>query len=259
MDKRTYDKTFHLDNARKLLEEEESQQLRYASLELRFLLEAHVYERLLNGVDSLPKTIIEKWEPNKAMKMLSMFDQYADMDLRLTISNANGTEPLVINSPNIKNSLLTSYYNTLGSFLHLSQPTKAKDYKINKPKLNEIFLALERLTTGNLIIYGIPYENFECEACGKPILYTSHYVKNNKSILCQNDQCKNEHRILIEDGMIKLGSKIMAPCGKCGKDLEVFISRLEEGSKLKCAYCFTGYTASLVFRADEEGPVTAHP
>ncbi|MNJ77238.1 hypothetical protein D3C77_746850 [compost metagenome] len=59
--------------------------------------------------------------------------------------------------------------------------------------------------------------------------------------------------------MIKFGSKIMASCGKCGKDLEVFISRLGEGSKLKCAYCFTGYTASLVFRADEEGPVTAHP
>ena len=249
MDVKNYDKIFHLNNARSFLIHGDTQSLRYASLEMRYLLEAHVYERLLKGVDTLPKSIIDKWEPNKAMKMLSMFDKYADMDLRLTISNQDGSDSLVIDSPNIKNSLLTSYYNTLGGFLHLPQPTKAAGYQVNKLKLNEIFVALERLTTGNLIIYAIPYESFECEACEQPILYTSHYVENNKTIICQNDKCKNEHHILLEDDLIKFGSIVLAPCGECQADLKIFYSELKEGTKVKCEECLTEYLGELIFKA----------
>jgi len=249
---KAYDKIFHLNNARAFLERDDTQSLRYASLEMRYLLEAHVYERLLRGVEELPKSIIDKWEPNKAMKMLSMFDQYADMDLRITVSNEDGSESLTIDSPNIKNSLLSSYYNTLGSYLHLPQPTKSVGYRVNKEKLNEIFITVERLTTGNLIIYCIPYENFECESCYKPILYTKNYVTNNKTIICQNDNCRNEHHILLEDDLVKFGSKVYVPCGRCQTDIEIFYSQLKVDTKVKCSSCKIEYKGDLVFSAMDD-------
>lgn len=178
LDARPYDKLFHLNNAKALLQSDDLQSLRYASLEMRYFLEAHVYERLLQGVGTLPRSVIDKWEPNKAMKLLAMFDQYSDMDLRITISENDGSNPLTIDYPNIDNKTLSQQYNALGSYLHLPQPRKAADYKVKKSKLDAIYTSLERLTTGNLIIYSIPYETFNCEACDQPILYTNHYIHN---------------------------------------------------------------------------------
>ncbi|NWD84098.1 hypothetical protein HX891_27275, partial [Pseudomonas reactans] len=86
MNVKPYNKRKHLARAKLLLKNNELSSLRHASLEMRYFLEAHVYERLLKDADQLPKSIIQKWEPNKAMKILSMFDKLADMDLTLTIS-----------------------------------------------------------------------------------------------------------------------------------------------------------------------------
>lgn len=240
MEAKPYNKRKHLARAKILLQSSDLQSLRHACLEMRYFLEAHVYERLLKDADELPKSIIEKWEPNKAMKMLSMFDRLADMDLRLTISEQDGSNPIIIQYNNIKNSELSKIYNTLGSYLHLPQPAKATSYQIKKDKLLEIFKTIKKLIIGNLIILKTNYETFECEACHQQILYTNWYVTNHNKITCQNDQCKIEYFIERDDEHIRFGSKIHCPC-PCGEELEVFHSKLQIGETIKCASCLATY------------------
>lgn len=241
MDGKVYDKAKHLKNAEKLLEKDDLSSLRYASLEMRYALEAHVYERLLKEAEELPRSIIEKWEPNKAMKMLSMFDELADMDLKLTISEQDGSNPIEIIYNNIKNSDLSKFYNTLGSFLHLPQPSKSENYKIDRNKILKILETLKKLTTGNLIIVKTHYNSFECEACNLPILYTDKYATNHDTITCQNDQCKVEYFIEHKDDIFNFGSKLVCNCPKCNSDLGIFYSRLKFGERIKCTTCAAEY------------------
>lgn len=207
---------------------------------MRYFLEAHVYERLLKDADQLPKSIIEKWEPNKAMKMLSMFDMLADMDIKLTLSEQDGSNPTIIQYNNIKNSELTKIYNTLGSYLHLPQPSKAKAYQVNKDKLLTIFNTIKKLIKGNLIIIKTDYDTFECEACQHKILFTSWYAKNHDTITCQNDQCKVEYFIERDAENFWFGSKIACTCS-CGAELELFHSKLKIGELIKCSICLIEY------------------
>lgn len=240
MDAKPYNKRKHLARAKVLLKKSDLQSLRHASLEMRFFLEAHVYERLLKDADQLPKSIIEKWEPNKAMKMLSMFDRLADMDLQLTISEPDGSSPFTIKYNNIKNSDLSKIYNTLGSYLHLPQPFKAKSYHISKDKLTTIFSTLKKLIFGNLIIIKTHYDTFECEACHHQILFTSWYATNHDKITCQNDQCKVEYFIERGTESFRFGSKIACTCS-CGAELEIYHSKLKIGEIIKCSLCLAKY------------------
>lgn len=240
MDAKPYNKRKHLACAKLLLKNSDLRSLRHASLEMRYFLEAHVYERLLKDADQLPKSIIQKWEPNKAMKMLSMFDKLADMDLKLTITEHDGSSPIIIQYNNIKNSELTKIYNNLGSYLHLPQPSKAKNFLINKEKLVKIFDTIKILIKGNLIIIKTDYDTFECESCQQPILFTNWYIENNESIICQNDSCKVEHFIERYDGGCKFGSKIACTC-TCGTELEIFHSQFKIGQIIKCTSCLVEY------------------
>ena len=87
-----YDKNSHFNNAKVLLKNDDLQSIRYACLELRYFIEAHVYERLFAEVDVLPKTVIETWQPNKAIKFLAMFDDLADKDLVVSLSANDGKD-----------------------------------------------------------------------------------------------------------------------------------------------------------------------
>lgn len=240
LDVKPYNKRKHLACAKLLLKKSDLSSLRHASLEMRYFLEAHVYERLLKDADQLPKSIIQRWEPNKAMKLLSMFDKLADMDLTLTISEHDGSSPITIQYNNIKNSELTKIYNTLGSYLHLPQPSKSDSYFINKEKLVKIFEKIKILIKGNLIIIKTDYDSFECESCQQPILFTRWYVEKNESIICQNDSCNVEHFIERYDGGCRFGSKIPCTC-TCGVELEVFHSKLKVGEIIKCTSCLAKY------------------
>lgn len=238
---RSYDKPDHLSRASRLLLENDLPSLRYACLEMRYFLEAHVYERLLKGADEIPKSIFQKWEPNKAMKMLSMFDDLSDMDLQLVISEQDGSNPMTIKYNNIKNSELNKYYNTLGSFLHLPQPSKIKDYTVDKAKLIKIHDALSRLLDGNLIIIKTAYEDFKCEKCSATILYTKKYLQNNDRINCQNTNCNTLHFIEHHVDQIKIGARILIPCSSCNHDMSIFYSDLVFDAEVNCDHCPRSY------------------
>lgn len=249
-----YNKTYHFDNAKALVEKGDAQSLRYACLELRFLIEAHVYDRLLREIDELPKSVINTWQPSKAVRLHGKFDKYADMDMHLSLTGPSG-EHMDIHYNNIKYSELNKTYNTLGSYLHLPMPAKVSSYTISKTKIVELLDNLARLLVGNLIIYKIDYKTFCCKACGKNIIYTDHYVENNDSIVCQNDNCGCEYAIISEDGCSEFSLDYKAlSCHVCTKQIAVPFSKIEDGYKFKCDCCSTEFSFELIIRSDTPTP-----
>lgn len=246
----TYNKIAHLENARKLAEKDDTSSLRYASLELRYFLEAHVYERLSHEIQDLPQSIIETWQPQKAMKILSMFDEHADKDINVQITNQDGSECIKIEYNNIKNSKLNSYYNALGNFLHLPEISKLELYKFNKTKLIKIMKDLERLTAGNLITIKQKFDNFKCNDCASPIMYTMYYISNNDKITCQNSNCNTVYEIdhNEESGTINFGSSISFPCESCKNEMKAKILTIKPGDIIKCKNCLSEYMADLHLR-----------
>jgi hypothetical protein len=243
-----YEKDVHYKKAKSLLESDDLQSLRYACLELRYFIEAHVYQQLLAGAEEIPRTIIETWQPNKAIKLLSNFDDLADKDLHLSVFSEDGELKDLITYINIPIKDLNKLYNSLGSYLHLPMPKKLSSYKIDKNIIVKIFNQLERLTTGNLMVFKANYEFFPCEACGQNILYTQHYVKSNESIECQNDSCRIEHAIRASENGVSFGSRYVFECGVCHKDAAVFFSKIEDGYRFKCDHCKTEYTFETILR-----------
>ncbi|MCC6073933.1 hypothetical protein ACFPTX_19680 [Pseudomonas sp. GCM10022188] len=243
-----YEKELHYEKAKSLLASNDLQDLRYACLELRYFIEAHAYQQLLAGAEDIPKTVIETWQPNKAIKLLLAFDDLADKDLHLSIYDGNGEPIDTITYNNIPIKDLNKLYNSLGSYLHLPMPKKLASYTINKTQITKILEQLGKLTKGNLVVVKGSYQHFPCEACGQNIVYTTHYVNSNESIECQNDSCRVTHAIKSSEDHVSFGAKYVFECGVCHSEASVFFSKIEDGYKFKCDHCNTEYTFEMILR-----------
>lgn len=245
-----YDKKQHLENAIALMESDDTQSLRYACLELRFLIEAHVYERLLHGIEELPRTVIETWQPDKAIKEFLKFDDLADKNMVLTLSDADGSKLTEIKYHNLPVRELVKIYNSLGSYLHLATPKKIATYKIVKEKIQTLVDSLKSLVEGNLMIVKLNYESFSCESCNSSIIYTSNYLENNEKITCQTESCKIEYFIKKEEGKVSFGSKYVFECHACKNPEFVFFSKIADGYRFNCQSCNKEYNFEMVLHTD---------
>jgi hypothetical protein len=236
-----YDKNIHFSNAATLLENDDLQSIRYACLELRYFIEAHVYERLYRETEVLPKQVIDTWQPNKAIKFLSMFDELADKDLVLSVHDGDGSELTEITYNNLSIKELNKLYNSLGSYLHLPMPKKVSSYSIKKNNIIKILSKLDRVTKGNLMIVSKAYDKFACQACDSDIVFTRKYVEDNDSIKCQNDNCGIEHAIKVNDNLVEFGAKYIFDCGGCKDQVSVFHSDIKDLYAFQCDNCEMQY------------------
>ncbi|EHH1078636.1 hypothetical protein J7I01_004323 [Vibrio parahaemolyticus] len=247
-----YDKRYHYQNAKELLEKEDECSLRYACLEMRYLIEAHVYERLLHGIDDLPKSVINTWQPNKAMKMLLAFDDLADKDIVVKILDPDSGEQAEIRYNNIPVKELNKLYNSLGSYLHLPTPKKSRNSNFKKTKVLGFFEKLSRVVDTELIIKSVDYRHFHCAECNKPILYTEYYVRNNSSIKCQNEACDIEYGIRMDGNKGSFDSSYIFKCCICSKPVSVYHSHISDGFEFSCNDCNTNYSFELEIRCHAE-------
>jgi hypothetical protein len=250
-----YDKAFHFNNAKALIEAGGSQQLRYACLEMRMLIEAHVYQRLLREVDELPRSIINTWQANKAVRLHCEFDKYADMDMHLEIKNPDGSSLDDFNYNNLKKSDLNKLYNSLGSYLHLPMPEKVESYVIEKEAISGMLSKLEKVISGNLIVYKVKYESIECSECGKGIVFTQHYLETHNTIICQNDNCKLEYAIHDKGESTQLSLDYRGfSCHVCHNEISLPYRKIADGFSFQCSSCSTDFKFELQIRTE-----TPHP
>lgn len=225
----------HLDRAKSFLLSDNVDSLRYASLELRLAIEAHVYNQLKATMDKIPESVINTWQPQKAIKLLCEFEETADMDLHVIIRNegegeGEGEDEDVINAEykNIKSKDLNKWYNSIGSNLHQPTIKNSENYKINKQKLIDLHVELERIEGYGLIAFTRPYSTINCEACHKDILYNEFYIMKHSILECQNQGCKNYYLIRkATDGVNEFTCYATIMCWTCEEKMSFHFFELD--------------------------------
>jgi hypothetical protein len=252
----TYDFKEHLQNASSLYKLGDNASLRYCALELRLAIECHVYNQLKASLGNIPESVVNTWQPPQAIKSLCMFEDTADMDLEARISGG-GIENITLKYKNIKYQDLNKWYNTLGSYLH--QPTIKKQYfAIDKQKLHNIQVELNKLCDFNLITFSRGYNNIKCEKCNKDILFTKSYVEKNNKLNCQSAGCKNYAVIrLSPTGEVESFQHASIPCFKCGTKHSMLLCDIDAESEFTCKACKNKHFINKFINSD--GRVTPVP
>ncbi|EMZ5860601.1 hypothetical protein ABEH95_003000 [Yersinia enterocolitica] len=232
----TYDFKEHLEKAHSLYKLGDNASLRYCALELRLAIECHVYNQLKTSLGNIPESVINTWQPPQAIKSLCMFEDTADMDLEMIISEKEGND-VIIKYKNIKYKDLNKWYNTLGSYLH--QPTiKKQVLAITQDKLRPIIVKLTEISEFNTMTFSRGYEKIRCEKCGKDILLTKRYIEKNNKLHCQNENCESYAIIRLDPaGAIESFQCVQIPCFKCGTKHSMLLCDIDAESEFICKVC----------------------
>lgn len=249
-----FDKKKCLDRARKLLEQDNDDFLRYICLELRYCIELIVYENVKNYVDEkrLSPSIINDWQPTKIMKNLCTEEPLADKDYELAIfpeiSPGVPAETGFTLGKHRKLSYkwLNKNYNKLGSYLHvpsLKQNDKQSIEEIREyidKTINYISSIIEETTLGGIGFSMI--SNFECQECKELILVDSEGLKKIKTLECRNDKCGAVYMVLNENEDYRLQlAHTNVKCDECGNVFWTANYKIKKGFKYECDKCNAQY------------------
>ncbi|OBU14447.1 hypothetical protein CTM88_20730 [Photobacterium aquimaris] len=247
-----YEKSKHLERANILLNSDFPHDHYYASLELRFCIEAIVYQRLLHGIGDLPKAIVKTWQPHKAMKMLEEMDDLAASSCEVHINKAQTEEVpkdgwIKIGEqkiPDIK--WLTKNYHKLGNFLHLTEPEKAlsQDLRNVREKISQIAKELESFMSGNLVISSNSIDIVHCPSCKYEFLFDLKKVKDGDERRCNNKHCGAVFRASRKglERKVKFHYKTHdINCHNCGEEIIIPAEKIIKLDGFKCNKCNSEY------------------
>ncbi|MCG2839332.1 hypothetical protein L6J37_21120 [Photobacterium sp. WH77] len=248
----TYNKDKHLQRALNLLESENSVEHVYACLELRFCIEAIVYQKLLHGVGCLPNTIVNTWQPTKALKMLVEFDKLSASDCVVEVNLSHSTKPpesgwLSLGQQKLPPvRWLTTTYNKLGNFLHLVEPQKAVEttYRDIQKDLRDIAEQLKQYVSSNILI---SYKNIDikqCPACQQDMAFSLKNVRDGETRKCSNFRCGALFTVKadIEKQEIKLSCNTYdVKCQLCDKDIVIPEEVIRNLDIFSCHHCCAEY------------------
>lgn len=249
---KVYEKNQHLSNAITLLESENFSEHIYACLELRFCIEAIVYQKLLHAIDGLPNSIVETWQPNKAMKMLREFDSMTSSSCIVHFNLSSTVKPpkdgwLLFGEqklPTVK--WLNKAYNKLGSYLHLAEPKRAELDKRNdiKSELIHIIKDLEGYIDSNFLISLQGLDVQSCPVCKQEIAFSLSSATDGEVKKCSNNRCGALYEIKID----KLTKRVTfecktydIDCQSCGHEIVIAESVIRNLDNFNCSSCDADY------------------
>jgi len=242
-----YNKSLHLDKAKELLKLDDSF-LRYACLELRFCIEAIVYQKVVSSKD-LPQSIVETWQPRKAMRHLIQFNEFSNKEFKLSLVNSNTPSKKSFDLGEQKLlpvKLLTESYHKLGRFLHLTEPkkiTEIHDENIRK-SLDLIVGKLEEVVKSNFFLSVKNSGVIKCKLCKDDIVFNKSTLKVKDKISCFNGSCLAEYEAYkTEENELNLAYRSLdAKCISCDHQFE-FLPRVIKGTqRIICPQCKTPHT-----------------
>lgn len=245
-----YDKLSCLERAHKLLSIADDESLRYACLELRFCIEAIVYEKLDVYSSYVPAAIFEKWQPNHVMKMLLQFEPEADENFTLYISpesepgKPTGDWTCLGQHNALKLSWLNKNYNKLGSYLHVKMGNKkvqetAEELSAIRKDIEKILSEVERVA--NSVITGATLAcriKFKCQICEQLSLVNVDLLRKTGRATCIHPQCGAEYTASEEESnwQFKLAMTSFK-CLKCDKTSFFENQYINVGMKFRCKHC----------------------
>lgn len=247
-----YDKQMYLNRAMVLLKSNNATDHIYACLELRFCIEAIVYQKLLHGIDGLPNSIIETWQPNKALRMLSEFDSLTGANCVVEINLSNAKEPpkddwLFLGEQKLPPvRWLNKTYNKLGSFLHLVEPKKAAFVDSTDVRSAALTIAeqlKEYINTNFLIsIKGVDIQ--KCPVCEQDIAFSLLKAKDGEVRKCSNNRCGALFSVKVD----KTNNKVTFNCKTydikcqcCNEDIVIPELTIRNLDVFGCSSCGSKY------------------
>ncbi|KFZ36413.1 hypothetical protein HR45_16455 [Shewanella mangrovi] len=247
-----YNKEEHLRRALDLLSSSNKSEHVYACLELRFCIEAIVYQKLLHGIDELPNTIVETWQPNKALKMLVEFDRLTATDCSIEVNLSNSIEPpkdgwLLLGQQKLPPvRWLNKSYNKLGNFLHLVEPKKvgSSNSKSIKESVLEIAEQLEEYVKGNIVINFRGLSLSRCPLCEQDIAFSLQNLRNGDICKCSNYNCGALLKVTVNEQSqeINLSCDIFdIECQRCHSEIAIHESTIRKLETFKCSSCCAEY------------------
>ena len=246
-----YNKWRYLERARNLLSTADDDALRYACLELRFCIEAIIYQKLDVYTNYVPAAVFKKWQPTHALKMLLQFEPDADEDFTLYVSpesepgKPTGNWTCLGEHRTIKASWLNKNYNKLGSYLHVkmnnTRPVETQE-ELSKIRtdIERIFSELEPVVNCDMLAVPLATRvQFKCQACDQLSFVNRTVLRRAGRATCINQQCGAEYNASEgKDGrwQFKLA---MTPfkCLKCEKINFLQSRRVDIGIRFRCNRC----------------------
>ena len=227
---------------------DDTKQLGYAALELRLAIEKHVYEKLAYFAKRHgEKLLYEKWQPNKAIKVLCQLEPHADQSYSLSIAPESepgkpGTNFTKLGQHEALNtSWITKHYNKLGSFLHLHARSQSQK-RVPLDYLQVVLAELRRVRKSNLITSIAETVHFECPLCETQIVCCTQALPDLGEVICTSMNCKAT--FIPQKNDEGWGFKLNAidfECHECANVNSILISELHIGVRITCSNCEEKY------------------
>ena len=253
-----------LKRARKALETNDDERLKYAALELRMAMESLTYDRAKAYKNEFPPDEYETWQPRKVMAVLLEIDATADKDSTLSygIEETPGqpaSQMTMLGTETVLNmEKLRRHYDALGSFLHVptlkqTRSGKGHDREKLRARCTEIAEYIEKVLASP--VHNVTLGNFatmDCAECGKPI--RKRMPASAESIETECFSCKASYTIKdIGGGQVHWESHIHeVACGNkdCGHKIQIWRRELAAGATWNCPCCAGQNTITYGLRHD---------
>ena len=204
-----------LSTAKELISRGDDASFIYAALELRFCLESVAYQNLAAYGEDVSTELAREWRPDQIIKMLATFDPNSDQTASFCISVTPLPEDLDFASTDLKAAFkdkdflpigeakripwgkFRSYYNSLGSFLHLR-----KDLTNARPKIERLRVLigeLEEVASSTLIAAGKDLATGKCVDCGHVLILGPAEQAGDKPVFCPNTKCNSSYLAIKGD------------------------------------------------------------
>lgn len=237
----------HLRRAQELLQTGQSENLKYAALELRLCLEAMTYDKLRSFEKYLSKSILERnWQPPQLLKAMTQLDGNADQSVSLYMGPpyVEGVKPkddeyqLVGEHKAFGHRWLSKNYNKLGSLLHV-QSSSGNGGDECREYLLALAAEIEEAQTGALLgMWFNQVISFRCDLCQEVCTVSAYYARTMRRATCLNERCQLEYEASWEGEQITLTPLIAKiQCKGCGESIPVQQRHLAEGLTVACPAC----------------------
>lgn len=202
-----------LARAKELIANGDEHALLYAALELRFCFESVAYQNLAAYGGDVSAELTREWRPDQIIRMLASLDPHSDQTASFSISVSPLPDDLNFETSDLKElfgdqeflpigeakripwSKFRTYYNALGSYLHLQKDQSTKPPRVDK--LQRWIAELEEVASSTLIAAARNIATGKC-SCGQVLILGPAEQAGDKAIFCPNSKC-NISYIAIKD------------------------------------------------------------
>lgn len=260
-----------LNRAKEILENSNSEYIKYAALELRMAIEGLTYDRANAYIKEIDPKEYNTWQPKKVMQMLLEIEPKADKGSSLSFGRQDKLgEPAKIMTPlgseEVFNlSLIKKHYDALGSFLHLPTIKQLQDQPeidINKlkEKCLEIIRHIEKVLESPVFNINLgSFFEIACFKCNKAIRKRVPYGQTEVVAKCLNTECGATYLVTdIGEGKTNWEpqlEKIECLAENCSEITTIWQSEIREGVHWKCSKCNKEHSIGLSVFAVEPDKV----